>query len=220
MRSVSRFCSPLHSHPTLEDQQPPNPNLSKELLLSNPDLPLLDILSPPLDQGGLPSSPDQIKANGQTSSERPSQVAVSSTTPGSNLKSDPKNELKNATTSAFMSFPITINSTLVFLDFKTSLAQTDDSFDGAFSFHNTISRGTPHPNSWCDLTVRGDAFPFLPKLAGRLSGPSTSPLLWGLEGALGCTTSLIPGPAQSLILTLQSRYIPSVAGIILIFSTS
>ena len=199
MRAVSRFCSPLQSHPTSKLDTNP----SKELPLSNPDLPLLDILNPIVDQPGLPSRPDQIKANGQTSSERPNQVASSSTTPGSNLND--LSELRNGT-SAFMSFPITINSTLVFLDFKTS-RQTEDSFDGAFSFHNTISRGTPHPNSWCDLTVRGDAFPFLPKLAGRLSGPSTSPLLWGLEGALGCTTSLIPGPAQSLILTLQSRYI-------------
>ena len=202
MRAVSRFCPPLQSHPASESDQPLNSNPSKNLFLSNPELPLLDILNPPLDQPGLPNSPDQIKANGQTSSERPSQVVSSSTTPGSNLN-DPNNELKNAT-SAFMSFPITINSTLVFLDFKTS-RQTEDSFDGAFSFHNTISRGRPHPNTWCDLTVRGDAFPFLPKLAGRLSGPSTSPLLWGLEGPLGCTTSLIPGPAQSLILTLQSR---------------
>ena len=204
---MSRFCSPLHSHPTLELAQPPllhTLNPSKDLFpLSNPDLPLLDILNPPLDQSGLPNSPDQIKANSQTSSERPSHLVTSSTTPGSNLKSsDQENE--NKTTSAFLSFPITINSTLVFLDFKTS-RQTEDSFDGAFSFHNTISRGRPHPNTWCDLTVRGDAFPFLPKLAGRISGPSTSPLLWGLEGPLDCTTSLIPGPAQSLILTLQSR---------------
>ena len=192
LRAVSRFCSPLQSHPSSKlDQLKTKPSKN---FLSNPELPLLNIQPKPIDQ--LPISDH----NGQPSSD---QVVTLSTTPNSNLK-DGLNEFKNAS-NAFMSFPITINSTLVFLDFKTS-RQAEDSFDGAFSFHNTISRGSPHPNTWCDLTIRGDAFPFLPKLVGRLSGPSTSPLLWGLEGPLGCTTSLIPGPAQSLILTLQSRY--------------
>ena len=159
LRAVSRFCSPLQSHPSttfsLENNNP------ERVLDLNPELPLLNIPGP-LDQT---PSPDQIENNGGGNSVTPNNAVASSTTPRNILKND--GGPRNATT-PFMSFPITINSTLVFLDFKTTMGQgTKDSFDGAFSFHSTISKGTPHPNTWCDLTVRGDAFPFLPKLAGR-----------------------------------------------------
>ena len=160
LRAVSRFCSPLQSHPsttsTLENTNP------SRVLDLNPELPLLLNIPGPLDQT---PSPDQIENNGGSSSVTPNNAVASSTTPRNILKND--GSPRNATT-PFMSFPITINSTLVFLDFKTTMGQgTKDSFEGAFSFHSTISKGTPHPNTWCDLTVRGDAFPFLPKLAGR-----------------------------------------------------
>ena len=160
LRAVSRFCSPLQSHPsttsTLENTNP------ERVLDLNPELPLLLNIPGPLDQT---PSPDRIKSNGGGNSVTPNNAVASSTTPRNILKND--NSPRNATT-PFMSFPITINSTLVFLDFKTTMGQgTKDSFEGAFSFHSTISKGTPHPNTWCDLTVRGDAFPFLPKLAGR-----------------------------------------------------
>ena len=104
--------------------------------------------------------------------------------------------------------PLVINSSLVFFDFKTPYKEID-SFSGAYRFHSTLLFGIPSPNTTCDTIIRGDEFSFLPKRRGLISSPSPSPLLYGWAGPLSCSTTLLPGPHQSLLFTLATSSLPS-----------
>ena len=62
--------------------------------------------------------------------------------------------------------------------------------------------GVPNANSTCDRTIKGDAYPFLPKLQGLLTTPGTSPLLKTVSGSLSCQYDLLSGEEQSVLLTV------------------
>ena len=64
--------------------------------------------------------------------------------------------------------------------------------------------GLPNSNSTCDRIIRGDAYPFLPKLRGTLTTPGSSPLLQMVTGSLSCESDLVCGPGQSVVLTVTS----------------
>ena len=59
--------------------------------------------------------------------------------------------------------------------------------------------GVPNQGTVCDRTIRGDAFPFLPKLRGTLT---TSPLLQTIPGNLSCKYDLVSGENQSVVVTM------------------
>ena len=63
--------------------------------------------------------------------------------------------------------------------------------------------GLPNANSTCDHTIKGDAYPFLPKLRGLLTTPGTTPLFQTLKGSLACQYDLISGEEQSVVLTVS-----------------
>ena len=63
--------------------------------------------------------------------------------------------------------------------------------------------GLPNANSTCDRTIKGDAYPFLPKLHGLLTAPGPSPLLQTVSGSLSCQYDLISGEEQSVVLTVS-----------------
>ena len=62
----------------------------------------------------------------------------------------------------------------------------------------------PKTNTTCDRIIRGDAFPFLPKLRGTISTPGTSPLFQSVSGPLSCQYDLVSGDAQSVVLMIQA----------------
>ena len=62
--------------------------------------------------------------------------------------------------------------------------------------------GVPTRGTMCDLTIRGDAFPFLPKLQGTFTTPATSTLLHTVPGPLSCQYDLVGGEDQSVVLTV------------------
>ena len=74
--------------------------------------------------------------------------------------------------------------------------------------------GLPNANSTCDRTIKGDAYPFLPKLRGLLTTPGTSPLFQSVEGSLACQYDLISGGEQSVVLTVSyttgQRFLPCI----------
>ena len=63
--------------------------------------------------------------------------------------------------------------------------------------------GLPNGNSTCDRTIKGDAYPFLPKLHGLLIAPCLSLLLQTVSASLSCQYDLISGEDQSVVLTVS-----------------
>ena len=59
--------------------------------------------------------------------------------------------------------------------------------------------GQPNPESMCDQNFRGDAYPFLPKLKGKILTPD-SPLMETVSGSLRCKYSLVSGNKQSVVI--------------------
>ena len=72
--------------------------------------------------------------------------------------------------------------------------------------------GLPTAKSTCDRTIRGDAYPFLPKLRRTLNTPGSSPLLQMVSGGLSCKSDLVSGSEQSVVMTLTNTTTPSQTG--------